>query len=67
MSPWIAVAVLMLLVWLLPAAIIAFSARVQGSAKVLWVLVTAFTSWLGFLAFMLAASRQDDKPGANTP
>jgi len=57
----------MLLLWFSPAAIIAVSARVQGSGKALWVLVAAFTSWLGFLVFMLATSRQDDQIGVNTP
>lgn len=55
-----------LLLWLLLSAIVAFSDREQGSRKGLWVLGVIFTSWLSFLAFMLATSRRNDQAQANT-
>jgi len=55
-----------LFLWFLPAAIAFFSDREQGSRKALWVLGMVFTSWLGFLVFLLATTRRDDRLGANS-
>jgi hypothetical protein len=51
---------------LLPAVLVAFSRRTAGGERVLWTLAVLFTSWLGFVAFMIATSqRPRDASGAS--
>ncbi len=51
---WMIVFVISALIWVLPAVLVAFSADVQGSEKVLWMLGVLFTSWLGFVVFLIS-------------
>lgn len=53
-----------LIIWLallfvmnaLPAIIVFGSTRVDGNDRVLWVVAVLFTSWVGFLAFMIVTT-----------
>ncbi len=41
---------------LLPAALVAISRRAVGGERLLWTIAVLFTSWLGFVAFMVVTS-----------
>ena len=55
---WMIVFVILALIWVLPAVLVAFSADVQGSEKALWISGVLFTSWLGFVLFLLSKRRK---------
>lgn len=59
-SHWI----LVLVVFLLPAALVAFSPKVRGYEKLAWSLFSFALSWLGFVIFLMVSS---NRPNASHP
>jgi len=50
----------------LPAVLVAGSGRVRGNDLTLWIIAVLFTSWLGFVAFMVVTTmEQPQKRAAN--
>ena len=61
---WITFSSLIGLIWVLPLAVVAISDRVHGRRKVLWSIGVLFTSWLGFVVFLLATNKPCNGTGA---
>ena len=59
MEMGVAVGLLLLvagLFYVLPAVLVIGSGRVRGNDLVLWVAAVLFTSWLGFVAFLVVTT-----------
>ncbi|HBV76931.1 MAG: hypothetical protein ACTJGW_15635 [Vibrio casei] len=51
---------LVILTWF-PAVHVLISKRSHGGAKFAWFLITAFTSWIGYVVFLIVTQKNKDK------
>ncbi|WP_462160179.1 hypothetical protein [Pseudoalteromonas sp. GB56] len=53
---------ILVLVWLLPAILIARSNKTSGTEKLLWILVQVFLFWFTWVVYIFAAPINKEKP-----
>ncbi|MGO2324359.1 hypothetical protein [Vibrio casei] len=51
---------IIVLVWF-PAVHVLISKRSHGGSKFAWFLITAFTSWIGYVVFLIVTQKNKDK------